>query len=323
VDKLVGTLTVRYQIVLVPALRQLPEGCGRALLEFARRGGGVLLFLGDGLSASRYNAELDGLLPATLGRTEGELAAFENQWRLGDYESGSMVFAAFRQPGSGDLTRPEFWRRCALTPVQGAQVLARFGDGTPFLFSRSIGQGRVALVNTSANTSWSDWPKHKTFVPWLHGLCHYLAGDELSLGTRTERSFVTGTLGELELGAGCSRQTFHVRPPSGSDLVVKADDQGKLQLPLEKPGFYAVLNSGGEIVRLLAANPPQRESELAALTVAEFQQQLVRSQAITNTGVAADLIDPVDDQRNLWRLLMFAGVVALVFETVLANRTYA
>jgi hypothetical protein len=323
VGKLTGAAVAPYQLVLLPALRQLPEGCGQALLEFARHGGGVLLFVGDGLSASHYNAEFAGLLPATLDRIEGESLAFENYWRLRDFDSKSTVFAAFRSPRSGDLTVPEFWRRFALTPGDGAQVLARFRDSAPFLVSQKIGQGRVLLVNTSADTSWSDWPKHKTFVPWLHGACHYLAGDELSLGPRPENSLVAGASAELELGATNANQNFRLHPPVGAEFAVKADDQGKIELPLESPGFYSVLDSAGQTIRLLAVNPPQRESDLAAFTSSEVQAQLVRSQAMPETGFMAGMLDPVDGGKSLWRVLMLAGALFLVLETVLANRTFA
>jgi hypothetical protein len=283
----------------------------------------VLLVVGDGLSASHYDAELGALLPATLDRIEGESLAFENHWRLRDFDSKSVVFAAFRRPRSGDLTLPEFWRRYALTPTDSAQVLARFRDSSPFLVSKEIGHGRVVLVNTSANTSWSDWPKHKTFVPWLHGVCHYLAGDELSLGSRPENSLVAGALGELELGATNGNLNFLVHPPAGAEFTVKADEQGKIELPLERPGFYSILDAAGQPIRLLAVNAPQRESDLAAITPAEFQAQLVRSQAAPTSGLMAALFDPVDGGKSLWRALMLAGALFLVLETVLANRTFA
>ena len=95
------------------------------------------------------------------------------------------------QPGSGDLTLPRFWRRYAVTPVQGTRVRARFGDKAPFLLARAIGGGHVVLADTSADTSWSDWPKHPTFVPWLYGVCHYLVGDELSLGAAPQEPLVS------------------------------------------------------------------------------------------------------------------------------------
>ena len=321
--KLTETSASPYRIVLLPALRQWPEGCGQALLEFVRRGGGALIFVGDGINASHYNAEFGGLLPASLDRIEGESLAFERYWRLRDFDNNSTVFAAFRHPKSGDLTLPEFWRRYAVTPGDSAQVLARFRDSTPFLVSKGIGQGRVLLVNTSANTSWGDWPKHKTFVPWLHGVCHYLAGDELSLGSRPESAFVAGALAELELGTNNANQNFRLLPPAGPEFTAKADDLGKIEAPLERPGFYALLDSAGRTNRLLAVNPPQRESDLAAFTAPELQAQLVRSQAMPDTGFMAGMLDPVEGGQSLWRVLMLAGALFLLLETVLANRTFA
>jgi hypothetical protein len=323
VGKLTGVAASPYKIVLLPALRQLPEGCGQALLEFARHGGGVLLFVDNGLGASQYDGELGGLLPATLDRIEGESLTFENYWRLHDFDSNSTVFSAFRNPRSGDLTLPEFWRRYALTPGDSARVLARFRDAAPFIVSREIGQGRVLLVNTSADTSWSDWPKHKTFVPWLHGACHYLAGDELSLGPRPENSWVAGTLAEIKLGATHGNQELSLHPPAGADFPVKSDDQGQVEFPLDSPGFYSLLDSSRQTIRVLAVNPPQRESDLAAFTSSEFQTQLVRSQAMPETGFMTGMLAPVDGGKSLWRILMLAGALFLVLETVLANRTFA
>ena len=321
--KLTGGAAPGYQLVLIPALRQLPEGCARALLEFARHGGGVLLFLGDGLSASRYNAELGGLLPATLDRIEGDALAFENYWRLRDFDVTSAVFAAFRRPRSGDLTLPQFWRRYVLAPTESARVLARFRDSSPFLLSREIGRGRVVLANTSADASWSDWPKRKTFVPWLHGVCHYLAGDELSQGARPENSFIAGAPAELELRNGGGKQKVRIHPPAGMEFAVTADDQGKIELPLDKPGFYSVLDAAGETIRLLAVNPPRRESDLAAMTSSDFQEQLIRSQAMPSYGLRAGMLDVGNGGGTFWRGLMLAAALFLVLETVLANRTFA
>jgi hypothetical protein len=127
----------------------------------------------------------------------------------------------------------------------------------------------------------------------------------------------------LELGATNGNLNFLVHPPAGAEFTVKADEQGKIELPLERPGFYSILDAAGQPIRLLAVNAPQRESDLAAITPAEFQAQLVRSQAAPTSGLMAALFDPVDGGKSLWRALMLAGALFLVLETVLANRTFA
>jgi hypothetical protein len=60
---------------------------------------------------------------------------------------------------------------------------------------------------------------------------------------------------------------------------------------------------------------------LAALTPGEFQRQLIHRQAVAHSGFT--VLDSTDGRQNFWRLLMFAGAFALLFEVVLANRTYA
>jgi hypothetical protein len=312
-----------YRLVLLPAMRELPEGSGRALLDFVRRGGGVLFFMGGGLNASRYNAEFQELLPATVGRLEGQALTAENYWHLGEMDLKSAPFAVFNQPHSGDLTLAEFWRRYALAPAASAQVLARFDDGTPFLVCKNVGQGRVALVNTTADTGWTDWPKHKTFVPWLHSVCHYLAGDALSPGIRPGESLLAGTTAELDLGTGFGSQNFRVYSPSGAESAIKTDARGGLQLPLGKPGFYAIKDSGGRVVRMLAVNPPRKESDLAAMNPQEFQVQLVRGPARPEGRSVVDMLAPGRREKELWRVLMLGAAVLLVLETTLSNRTFA
>jgi hypothetical protein len=134
---------------------------------------------------------------------------------------------------------------------------------------------------------------------------------------------VAGATADLDLGIANGKQDFRVRPSAGAEFTIKADDQGKFEFPLERPGFYSVLNSAGQTIRLLAVNPPQRESNLAGITPSELQGQLVRSQATPETGLMAGLFAPADGQTNLWRALLMAGALILVLETVLANRTFA
>jgi hypothetical protein len=42
-----------------------------------------------------------------------------------------------------------------------------------------------------------------------------------------------------------------------------------------------------------------------------------------DTGFLAGMLDPLDGGQSLWRVLMMAGALFLLLETVLANRTFA
>src|SRR5260221_7480976 len=102
------------------------------------------------------------------------------------------MFAPFRRPGNGNLALPEFSRRCTLAASSGSSTPAQFGDRFPAIVSRAVGGGKVVLINSSADTAWTDWPKHKTYVPWLHGLCFSLATRAGAIQIRTSPHWLAG-----------------------------------------------------------------------------------------------------------------------------------
>lgn len=313
----------QYRLLLLPALRQIPNGAGDALRDFVNQGGAIVFWMGENVDADRYNAEFKGLLPAILRQNEGGALQLENKWHLGDVDFDSAAFSIFRQPGRGDVSLPEFSRRCLLETSTAAEVLARFNDATPFLITKDLGQGRVALVNTSADTAWSDWPKRKTFVPWIHSLCHYLTRTEAVTGLRPEKAFSANAIAEIETDSSRAGKTFRLRLPNGQDTGIAADAQGRFAMRLTNSGVYSVFDTENRLVRLLAANVPSSESDLSALTPSELEQQIVRCDAPLETGLAAELFYSGTGSRDFWRLLMLCAAVLLLFESLLANRTYA
>src|SRR5207302_544278 len=111
-----GQTNYDHDVVIVPGLKRVPGELGGALSGFVRAGGGLVLFLNENVSPSGYNTELRDLLPAQLGRLEGNTAQpGELKWRLDEYDLKAAMFAPFRRPGSGNLALPEFSQRFTLT----------------------------------------------------------------------------------------------------------------------------------------------------------------------------------------------------------------
>src|SRR5262249_4841970 len=196
-------------------------------------------------SANRYNSELSELLPAQLGKVES-IPDSGASWRIGEHDTNTAVFGAFRLPNNGNLALPEFRTRLALTPVPGSSSLAFFDDDVPLLVSRRLGKGQIALVNTSADTAWGDWPKHKTFVPWIHGLGRFLvqkAGREAGWQTN---SFVVDEDFELEASGMVGKSQLRLRGPEGREAQLTFNEQGRLQnAVLTTPGIYSLLDKSG------------------------------------------------------------------------------
>jgi hypothetical protein len=309
------------QVVVIPGLKHFPAGLGERLQSYVREGGGLMLFLGESASAIRYPAELGELLPAqwSAWETAGEVA-----WRLWEKDPQSPLFTPFNRPNSGNLMLAKFTRRAALRGFEGSRVHARFQDGLPLLLGRESGRGRILLVNTSADTAWTDWPKHRTYVPWLHTATRFLAGDHLAVATNLLVPFVSGASADLPLGAAHKKTVCKLQRPEGPELTGATDETGVWRdCPLAAPGIYSVRAVTGQELRRVAVNPPLAESDLAAFSPHDFTQQIVRADPPTSSSLAASLLAGADGRMELWRFCLLAALGLLFLELALANRTYA
>jgi hypothetical protein len=262
-------------------------------------------------------------MPAQLGTIEVAPDAASG-WRIGEFDTNTPAFASFLLPDSGDLAIPQFYKRYTLTPAAGAAWPAYFEDGVPLVGAGVVGRGRVALVNSSADASWNDWPKHKTFVPWLHGLGRQVAPGGTHIHVAKAMSLLAAEELEVNLGPGARKAQFVVQQPGGQKLAVTADDLGRLHAPGQRaPGIYSVQDRDGREIQRLAVNIPSRESDLAAWRPLDWQQQLARSQAPLRTSASAILYDSRPGRKELWRLLLLAALGLLLLETIVANRSSA
>lgn len=315
-----GAKATRPAVVILPALSSLPGAAKAALTSFVQAGGGLLLFTGNEVTASGFNADFSGLAPVVLRAVES--ADEELGWRIGEHDKTSAVFAPFRQASSGNLTLPQFTRRYTVTTLGNSVVSARFEDGVPLVCGSSVGQGRVLLVNTSADTAWNDWPKHKTFVPWLQNAAQFLAGRSGEAQLRAGANLIASADDDLELGPTAKTTEFRLASPDGKSRAVTTDSQGRLDLRPDAPGFYALSDRAGREVRRFSVNVPAAEADLAALRPGEFQQQIVRAEHDASS-LSAGLFGTTRSQREFWRTLLLAALGLLFVETLFANRSHA
>lgn len=338
-DTVTGGKTPPPDVVLLPAMRSLPAEAVAALGGWVERGGGVFLFGGDSLEPSRFNAEFGALSPAQWGLPAA--AEAEVPWRIGSFDRTSPVFRPFAPSRSGGPAVAEFTRRHAVTPVAGSTVLARFDDGQPFLLSRPVGRGAVLLANTSADTAWTDWPKHKSFVPWMIAAVTWLADRGDARRLQATEPLVTGTEARIRLvvegrGMGDAGSTtagvaapapgqdrFRLRlrgVPEGSAPTLAIRPDGGAVFAVTTPGFYTVTEGSDRELFRLAANPPPLESDLAAMEPAAAERALSR-RTDAESDLPAGWFGNEPGRQEWWRVLLAAALALLLLETVVANRS--
>ncbi len=295
------------------------------LKTFVERGGGLFIAAGERTSWPSSADILPGVPGPSVDRTRGTAG------RLGALEYSHQLFEVFRGPRTGDFASARFYGYRTVTPAQNVQTLARFDDGQPALLERHVGTGRVLLWTSTLDTAWSDLALKPVFVPFVHRVVRYLGSYREPKPWRTVGDVVdpalyptvTTTSSGTARPQGSSADVSRVAlTPSGQRISLDGD--GPEVLELAEQGFYEFRAQGrdSELPVVVASNVSLGESDLGAMD----PQEIVAAAMGRAGGQSADgpTAPPSDEAQEsaqrVWWYLLFAGLLLLGAETVVANR---
>lgn len=311
----------KADLVVLAGVPRLAGDAHDALASRIRAGAGLVVFLGDGLDLAFYNVTLhnpaqpaESLLPVALRAetptNEGESLA-QVRW-------DHPLLAPLNDPQLSDLAHSRFMRHAAFIdePSKGDLVLARFGDGVPALIDHPFGAGRVLVVNSSANTTWTDLPRRKSYVPLLDRALGYLTAG----GVR--RRFTAGEPITLPLPEHQPGAAVAVVAPGGARLVSRLVPlRGQTLLHLDgalAAGVYRVERGGTEALTFVV-NAGRSRSPLSATDAATLEGWWAPAPVeVLSAEAAAEAIASASASWPLWPLLVLLAGVLLAVETVYA-----
>jgi hypothetical protein len=291
------------------------QSTAERIQRFVEKGGGLLVALGDRGSWPEGADILPAALAAPVDRSSGTAA------RLGALEYGHPVFEVFRAPRTGDFSSARFYGYRGTTPAPGAQIVARFDDGAAALLERKVGNGRVLLWTSTLDLYWNDLAVKPVYLPFVHRVMRHLGGYREPEPWRTVGDVVEPTLEPLV--ESVSADSRIVVTPSGQRLTL--DEEGPDVLELSEQGFYEVRARNREADRpvVVAANVDLTESNLAGM-----DPQEVVAAAMGRAGGSGVIDTPAaptdqaqESAQRIWWYLLFAGLLLLAVETVVANRS--
>ncbi len=239
----------------VPASPELADGV-RRLLD---AGGGVLLSAGSLVDRDAYGAALGDLLPAPLGAVKSrEETTFEaTAVALAPPDLLEPLWAPFREGGLSTFGRVRFDRVLEVEPFLAAdsRVLLRYSDGRAALLERRVGDGRLLLFTSTLDDDWTDLPVRGIFLPMVHQLVRYLAGE---LERTPTRVVTVGDRPRIDLDGegpgGGGGEALTLVEPSGRVRPVGAGLGPRVLPEAEAPGHYqlTVPAADGDAPRIVA-----------------------------------------------------------------------
>jgi hypothetical protein len=323
-DALAGDAMNRARLIL---LNDVPVGDPAAsrLVTFVEGGGGLLVAAGP---RATWPAARSEWLPAAIGppvdRTRGTPA------RLSGMDYGHAVFEPFRAPRSGDFSTSRFYSYRALRAAKGASVLARFDTGEPALVERTAGRGRVVVFASTLDLTWNDLALKPMFLPFVHQLGRHLSGFKEQPAWLTIGQVLDVDAAEVAAGATSAAQARAaagrtVLSPSGQrrDLTTADGASSASALELTEQGFYEVRGVGRDAgpVIVAASNVSIAESNLDRMDPKELVAAVTGGDPTGSTSGQDVLPDEAQElAQRVWWYLLFAGILLLIAESVLAHR---
>lgn len=315
----------------------LVEDAAETLAEVVASGTPLLIFTGDGVVPRFYDEQLlsRGLLPARVGAPQGDADGDQDYVSLVLSDPPPPALALFADPRLAVLLQVPVLRWSALEPVENAEVLAWFADAlgqtVPAIVEARHGLGRVLLVGTSADDSWSLLPRQPaTWVPLVHELlasltAHDPAATNVPLG-HGPAVVVDGlpARARLELPSGALEDI----PSPEARRLGQRSLLSLAATPLVEAGASFLTVEPSDPVRpvqrlALAALPDAREGDLRRIDGTALGERLTGVEFTLGESLAEQEdveLDPAGDG-SLFRVLLWTLLILALAESVLARQT--
>ncbi len=275
------------------------------LARFVRRGGGLVIALGDLVDADAYNKSFGssetGFLPFNLKAIQNatETSPFHP---AADTVDEASFLGRFRQsPFAEALQGISLYRMFAVDESGSGRVLVRTTNALPYIASRVVGAGEVVLITSTLDESWANFSSDpgSFHVSLSRFMVIYLTGRKAPGGTVRAGDpivwYPPADAGEAFELVGPPLPGEKLR--SRSNLEV-ADENGRRVVTAtatKRAGVYNIvaLGKADDSNSVFAVNPDLRESLNPTVsrdedveTMLGFRPSIVQAGADTQTAVS-------------------------------------
>jgi aerotolerance regulator-like protein/VWA domain-containing protein len=318
----------QYDCLFLVNVAQFTNSEARVLEGYLEAGGGIVFFLGDRVMADRYNQVLGGATPEGVDLLPARLAGetVSGKWMINPLEYRHPIVGVFRgQERAGLLTTPI--KQCFPLEVpedSASRTVLALDDGTPLVVERQVHRGRVILVGTSADVSWTPMPVLPSYVPVVQELLAFAVAEQL--GRRNV--WVGESIGATQPRIGGSTSVT-IETPDGRNettpLVLEGGAGTWSFAATDLSGIYVVAPADDpETGESFAVNVDTAEGNLAKTTEADLRQGVladVNLQLHTDWQRMADEPAKVTTRSSGSAKALLYLLLALLFaETYLARR---
>lgn len=282
------------------------------LTEFVRKGGGLVLGMGENVAVDRYNVAMDALLPLVLRKVRDQVDSGGTEGvPLSTGERSDLLAPFDRTPGA--FSRVHARRVMTVEAPVGSEVevLLRWEGGLPALVRRQVGVGQVLLWTSTLDLGWGNFPVQACFPAFVERVTSVLGGQTVGDGAA-----VSGIVGEsVSVPVAADAPELELTGPDGK-LRAAERSGATLHFVPDTVGAWRVSAGEADRVAAVAVNTPVAESDVRHDgSIAERQAALAPDRMLARlhlgvmlVGLAAALLLAV----TLWAARPVPDRVAVV-----------
>ena len=331
-----------FQVVAMADTEAPTSARAKDLAEFVSEGGLLMIFPGPRTAPERWNTVLGEsgakLLPATFGQLEK--AGGKGIEEIGSgitFDPAGYTHPVLEEFGAEEKSGHDTGFAKLLTqqyyqlgvPQDGSSdVVLRFAkkdaaaQGSAAVVTKQVGRGHVVVFASTADTTWSAFGPHPTFLPFMHKLAYHLLTGEADVSTLA--------IGQkINLPVDVGSPGWWTAPRNGKVNVVMEkekdkDKENRVRLtsgPLTVAGFYAP--EGGKPTVAVNVDAPA-EVDIRHMPAARMASALAIDPAdIFTNPKTLDIARAVQNQNtgggSIGRNLLAAALLVFLLETLLAR----
>jgi len=311
-------------VLVLSNMSSISKTDAEQLLQFVRRGGGIVFFPGDNSDVSNLNSgffetfKISPVQGFLRSQNTSVVSTLENI----DYNHPlfSGVYENEKTKQSQQLIEsPEIYSMLQRTTGKEGTTIISSQNNFSLLSEYAIGSGKLLVYSVSPTLSWSNLPLKGIFVPLVHRSVLYCA-----IGTEQSSTFLVGEQPTLKISRRKitdGKQLAIVSDDSTEEIVEGMKENGNsivsASIPQrEKAGNYFV-KSIEKTIGMFSVNIDARESDLRSIAEDEMKQFYTSSGIDPASVYQLQNIERVDasimQSRYGVELWKFFIVCALVF----------
>ena len=304
------------QMIVVDEKANLNETMQQSLLDFASKGG-TLLLLNDENTDNSYIYNNIGIEPRQLDENKNRVEYIAKRNAFFD-----DIFV--KLPDNADF--PEVYKHVRFDISKSVLNIISLQNGNPLLMMCSHGKGRTFVMSTNFNEEYSDLANHALLVPMMYKMA--LIGGDVTELYYTLGNDKTLDISDVSLNVDdrvCLKDEsgmFEILP-----LVEKRNNLNYLYFFEDLPasGFYNIYKNDS-YVKTVAWNDSREESEMTFCEKEELQKLLKDKKlnvlamidiADTNHYKSGDALEVIVNEAAIWKVFILIALIALLIEILI------